>query len=61
MLASLDGPSASAEQKRNAINGLASKQREELVEYLPALLESDDVRIAAIQAVAAYDVMDLVN
>ena len=56
LLASLTRSDASADQKRSAINGLAAKQREELVDHLPALLESDDVRLDAIKAVAAYDV-----
>ena len=59
MLASLTDASASVDQKRTAINGLAAKQREELVSELPALLNADDLRLDAIRAVAQYNVSDL--
>ena len=59
LMASLNSDQATTDQKRSAINGLAAKQREELVKFLPALLESDDVRLDAIKAVAAYDLADL--
>lgn len=55
LLASLNDDAVSLEQKRSAIGGLAAKQRDELVEYLPGLLASDELRTDAIKAVAAYD------
>ena len=55
LVAALEDGAASGDLKRTAIQGLATMQREELVDYLPALLESDDTRLDAIKAVAAYD------
>ena len=59
LLASLNDATVSVQQKQTAINGLAARQREELVEYLPALLETNDLRLEAIKAIAAYDEQDL--
>ncbi|MEM8487783.1 MAG: PVC-type heme-binding CxxCH protein [Bacteroidota bacterium] len=55
LLASLADPATSDADKNNAIRGLASKQREELVAQLPALIDEPAVQIEAIRAVAAYD------
>ena len=59
LLASLSDASTSVDQKRSAVNGLAAKQRQELVGELPMLLASNELRLEAIRAVAAYDVEEL--
>ena len=55
MLVALNDASASIDQRRSAISGLAARQQEELIEMLPALLDEPALRIDAIRAIAAYD------
>ena len=54
MMTTLLNASAPADQRIRALNGLASQQREELIEELPNLIDSDVLRVDAIRAVAAY-------
>ena len=55
MLATLKDDGAPLSSRRDALTGLASQQRDELVEEIPDLLNDPDLRIDAIRAVAAYD------
>jgi len=59
MLASLADAGTSIEVRRTAVNGLASRRREELVAYLPGLLDEPALRTEAIRAVAAFEEEDL--
>jgi putative heme-binding domain-containing protein len=59
MLASLTDADTSVEERRTAVNGLASRRRTELVPYLPALLDDPDLRTEAIRAIAAFEEEDL--
>ncbi|MFK7848107.1 MAG: PVC-type heme-binding CxxCH protein [Rhodothermales bacterium] len=55
LLSSLSNNAAPIQQRNDAIKALASKQRKELVDELPTLLEDEDLQVEAIRAVAAYD------
>lgn len=55
MLASLADPQTPIDERRAAVTGLASRQRDELVAYLPDLLDEPALRIAAIRAIAAFE------
>ncbi|MEZ4701025.1 MAG: DUF6807 family protein [Rhodothermales bacterium] len=55
MLASLSDPSAPADQRQNAIAGLAGRQRPELAPEIGRLMDDPALRIQAIRAVGAYD------
>jgi putative heme-binding domain-containing protein len=59
MLASLNDAGTSVEERRRAVNGLASQQREELIPYLEALIDDPVLRVEAIRAVAAFEETDL--
>lgn len=52
---------ASTEQRRSAINNLASRQVAELEAMIPELVDDPSVRIEALRAMAAYDNFDLGN
>ena len=54
-IAILDDEQAPAEDRRQAIRGLANQQHAALLERLPALLDEPELRIAAIRAYAAFD------
>ncbi len=54
-LATLKDKNAPLEQRRTALNGLATQQREELIAELPALLNDTKLRMDAIRAIAAFD------
>ena len=54
-LATLKDNSSSMEDKKTAIQNLASKRREELIPEIEKLLYDKDLRIDAIRAIAAYD------
>ncbi|MEZ5043869.1 MAG: DUF6807 family protein [Saprospiraceae bacterium] len=55
MLASLKNKQADIDQRLNAINRLASQQRDELVPELPALMEVPELRLATIRAIASFE------
>ena len=55
MLASLQDESATLDQRRAALTGLAARQRDELLPELPNLLDEPDLRLDAIRAVAAFE------
>ncbi|MBL7698529.1 MAG: c-type cytochrome, partial [Chitinophagaceae bacterium] len=59
LLATLRNNSASIEERREAMQGLANRQLDELVPLLPGYLKNPDLRIDAIRAVAAYDDREL--
>ena len=59
LLAIIDDPRAQLEEKKNAIQGLASKQNPELQKYIPKLLDNKELRSEAIKSIAAYDSRDL--
>ena len=61
MIAALTNDNASRESKENAIKNLARLQRDELKPLLAELFEDEDLRIASIRAMAAYDEMDYAN
>src|SRR5690606_5321599 len=51
----LDGSAAGADRQR-AIRRLAVQQRKELASALPTLLDTPELRVEAVRAVAAFDV-----
>ncbi len=57
-LATLSNTQAPIEDRQKALNGLASQQREELIDQLPALLDDPPLRIAAIRAIAQFEITD---
>ena len=59
LMAIINDPAASPEEKKNAIQGLAARQNPELQEIIPKLLEDRDLRSEAIKAIAAYDSQEL--
>ena len=61
LLATLKDKKAPIDERRNAINALAARQRPELESVLPSLLDETAMRIEAIRAVAAYDRDNLGN
>ncbi|MEK6478056.1 PVC-type heme-binding CxxCH protein [Catalinimonas sp. 4WD22] len=54
-LATIKDNNSPIEQRRKALNSLASKQREELINVLPSLLNDKNLRTEAIRAIAEYD------
>jgi mono/diheme cytochrome c family protein len=58
-LATLHDKKAPIEMRRKALLMLAERQRKELVDQIPALLEDKDLRIDAIRAIAGYDQEDM--
>ncbi|MGC1240756.1 MAG: PVC-type heme-binding CxxCH protein, partial [Chryseosolibacter sp.] len=60
-LAALKNKGEATALRRRALNVLASQQRPELVNELPALLEEPSLRIDAIRAIAGYDDENLGN
>ena len=54
-LTTLRDPASSRENKVRAIKGLAAQQNEALPTYLPDYFADDDLGLASIQAVAAYE------
>jgi putative membrane-bound dehydrogenase domain len=54
-LATLKNRNAPADQRREALQAIANRQRKELISELPALLNEPSMRIDAIRAIAAYD------
>jgi putative membrane-bound dehydrogenase-like protein len=58
-LATLQNKSAPTDKRRKALLMLAERQRKELLEQIPSLLEDKDLRIDAIRAIAGYDQEDL--
>ena len=55
MVATLKDPNTSVDELHYVIQVLASEQNEDLEKLLPGLLENEDTRLAAIQAVGAYN------
>lgn len=55
LLASLKDTSTPIDLRRRALMSLAEQQRKELISELPPLLDNPQLRIEAIQAVAAFD------
>lgn len=55
MLASLADGSASLDERRTAINGLASHRESDLVPYLPRLMDEAALRVETIRAIAAFE------
>ncbi len=55
MLATLNDSSASVDERRQALQGLAGRKREELKPYLLTLLADEELRRDAIHAVGALD------
>ncbi|MCF0062367.1 PmoA family protein [Dyadobacter chenwenxiniae] len=54
-LVTLQNPNAPVDQRRKALQALATRQRPELVAELPNLLKNNDLKLDAIRAVAGYD------
>lgn len=54
-LATLKNKNAPADQRRQALQAIANRQRKELIAELPLLLNEPAMRIDAIRAIAAYD------
>ncbi len=54
-LATIKDSGASAGQRNQAIKSLADKKRQELLPELPGLWEIPELRLEAVQALAAYD------
>jgi putative heme-binding domain-containing protein len=46
---------APMDQRKRALNGLASQRREEMIPELPILLDKAELRVESIRAVAAFD------
>lgn len=55
MLTSLANSSASLDERRTAINGLASHRESDLIPYLPNLFDEAALRTEAIRAMAAFE------
>ena len=58
-LATLNNITAKADERQKALKNLAAKQRKELIDLLPDLLDDDATRKEAIRAIAAFDVEEL--
>ena len=54
-MAALKNPSTSGEQRKKALQALASQQRPELVKELPGLLNDAGLTLDVIRAIAAFD------
>ena len=59
MMAVIKSPSTTLDEKKNAIQRLSAKQNQELSKMLPALLQDQSLRSAAIKAIAAYESYEL--
>jgi putative heme-binding domain-containing protein len=55
LLERLMDDAAPMDQRKRALNGLASQRREELIPELPILLDKAELRVESIRAVAAFD------
>lgn len=55
MMAVITNPKANTEERNKGIKLLAAQQREELEDALPNLLQSPELSMEAIRAIAAYD------
>ena len=55
LLERLMDDAAPTDQRKRALNGLASQRREELIPELPTLLDEAELRVESIRAVAAFD------
>jgi putative heme-binding domain-containing protein len=58
-IATLNDKNTNLDARRDALNGLAGQQREELAKELPSLLDDPDLRIDAIRAIAAFETWEL--
>ena len=58
-MATLKDQDADIDARRRAVNGLARRQQEALIDELPGLLHNPDLRIEAIRAVAAFNRREL--
>ena len=54
-MATLKNKNVPVEQRRNSLQAITNRQRKELIEQLPVLINEPDLRIDAIRSVAAYD------
>jgi len=59
MMAIINNPSSTLEDKKNAIQRLSAKQNLALERELPKLMQNPDLRLEAIKAIAAYEKYDL--
>ncbi|MCK5442673.1 MAG: PmoA family protein [Maribacter sp.] len=59
MMAIINNPSSTLEEKKNAIQRLSAKQNLALERELPKLMQNPDLRLEAIKAIAAYEKNDL--
>lgn len=59
MMAIINNPSSTLEDKKNAIQRLSAKQNQALEKELPKLMQNPDLRLDAIKAIAAYEKYDL--
>jgi putative heme-binding domain-containing protein len=54
-IAAVRSASASADERRRALQMLAAQRRPQLVQHLPVLLDDEKLRVDAIRAIAAFD------
>ncbi len=59
MMGLIKNPTATLEEKKNAIKALSAKQNPVLKNEIPTLIQNPDLRVAAIKAIAAYDSQEL--
>jgi len=59
MMDIINNPSATLEEKKNAVQRLSAKQNSALSKAIPELLKDSDLRLEAIKAIAAYESYEL--